>query len=359
MLDEFTQRYQLHYRYQCSVCGYIGVLRKDHYEKGVGCGACNGKKVHPGFNDVATTRPDLVKFFKDKQDAKTITRSSAKMVMTKCPECGTEREYYMHALSKFGFRCQVCYGGHSFPNRLMSSLLHELNIDFISEKCFLWSNKYRYDFYIPNQSVIIEMHGEQHYSDKVGWSSLSDVQMRDADKRQLAYENGVLHYFEIPADVSTIEYIRRNIEKSGVLDILSATNSEINWVNVGVLALKGAPLRCCELWNDGVSDLHEIAEIVGVATCTVSAYLKEFASLGLCNYSASKQRMIGSEFAWIARRRKVVCENTGKVFDSIRDAASNLGVGERALQNCLAGRCKTCGRDADGNRLKWKYYYKE
>ena len=57
------------YKYKCLKCNeenmaFISVLRR-----GVGCPVCNGNKVIKGYNDVATLRPDLVKYFHNKEDA--------------------------------------------------------------------------------------------------------------------------------------------------------------------------------------------------------------------------------------------------------------------------------------------------
>lgn len=297
-----------------------------------------------------------MEFFKDKYEAEKITSGSEKMVNTKCPVCGLEKKYRMATLSKRGYRCPTCYGGYSFPNRCMSAILSTLGVEFCPEKCFPWSERLRYDFYLPNQSAIIEMHGEQHYNDKTGWSSLEGVQSRDEEKKRLAEKNGILHYIVIPADVSTIEYISQNIYKSKLPDILGLSENSIDWATVGTLSLKGVPSRCADLWRSGVKDINQIAKVVGVSSESVSAHLKKFASLGLCDYSIKEQRMIGSRAAWIARRTEVLCENTGEIFESIRAAANRYGIAERALQNCLKGRCASSGHDESGNKLKWKYY---
>lgn len=47
-------------------------------------------------------------------------------------------------------------------------------------------------------------------------------------------------------------------------------------------------------------------------------------------------------------RRKVMCVETGEIFESLKDAAAKYGFSPATLCNCLAGRCKTV------KRLHWK-----
>lgn len=47
-------------------------------------------------------------------------------------------------------------------------------------------------------------------------------------------------------------------------------------------------------------------------------------------------------------RRKVMCIETGEIFESLKEAAEKYGFSPATLCNCLAGRCKTV------KRLHWK-----
>lgn len=359
ILDEMASGGLRFVKYQCPVCGFVGTMRKHHFDSGTGCRVCNGKEVLPGYNDAATVRPDLVEFFKNRDDASHITVCSGKKITTKCPVCGLEKQTRMSDLSNRGYRCQICYGGFSTPNRYMSALLASTGIDFIPEKTFLWSGRFRYDFYIPSIEAIVEMHGNQHYSDRTGWSELSKVKHLDKQKKKLASEHGVLHYFEIQADRSDADYIRQRVIESGVLELLGVLPQDVDWLTVNNIAMAGAPQRCLELWQNGIRDVKEIARSVKISTDSVSLYLKEYASYGLCDYSVYSQKQIGLEVAHQRRRSPVVCQNTDEIFDSIRAASKYYGISERALQNHLKGRSRSSGMDANGCKLTWKYYTKE
>lgn len=359
VLDEMTSGGVRFVKYQCPVCGFVGTMRKHHFDAGTGCRVCNGKEVLPGHNDVATVRPDLVRFFKNRDDASHITVRSGQKVSTKCPVCGLERQTRMSDLSKRGYRCSICYGGFSTPNRYMSALLASIGVDFIPEKTFLWSGRFRYDFYLPSVGAIVEMHGNQHYNDRAGWSELSKVQRLDKQKKKLALEHGVLHYLTIQVDKSALDYLRQRVSASGLLELLGMLPQDVDWLTVNNLAMAGAPQRCLEMWKNGIRDVKEIAKTVGISTDSVSVYLKEYASSGLCDYSAYSQKQIGLEVAHQRHKSPVVCQNTGEVFNSIRAASKHYGISERALQNHLKGRSQSSGRDANGCKLTWKYYIKE
>ena len=359
VLDELANDGVKFVKYQCPVCNYVGTMRKHHFDAGTGCRVCNGKEVLRGYNDVSTTRPDLVRYFKNKDDAFHITARSGRKVTTKCPVCGLERQSRMSDLSSRGHRCPICYGGFSIPNRYMSAVLSLIGMDFVPEKTFLWSGRFRYDFYLPDIDTIVEMHGNQHYNDRVGWAKLSSVQELDKQKMNLAMKHGVLHYFTIPADKSDVDYLRESVIMSGLFELLGVLPQDVDWAMVNNLTMAGAPQKCLELWQAGTRDVKAIARIAKISTDSVSLYLKEYASFGLCDYSTNTQKQVWLEVAHERKKRPVICQTTGEVFDSIRAASKYYGISERALQNHLKGRSQSSGTDANGCKLKWKYHIKE
>jgi len=129
----------------------------------------------------------------------------------------------------------------SYPERIVNSLLTSLGIDFAQEYVFPWSvitNKQgkqisakRYDFFIPDLSTIIEVHGSQHYDgsfESLGGRTLAEEQENDRQKERLAKENGIKHYIVINALNSNLDYIKTSImlnsELAAMIDL-----SSINW----------------------------------------------------------------------------------------------------------------------------------
>ena len=77
--------------------------------RGALCAVCSNHKVLNGVNDVGTTRPDLVMYFKYKDEATKYTSGSEKIVDVICPKCGYEDQIRIGNLSRFGFACNGCY----------------------------------------------------------------------------------------------------------------------------------------------------------------------------------------------------------------------------------------------------------
>lgn len=77
--------------------------------RGQQCAVCTNRKVLPGVNDVATTRPDLVKYFKHQDESTQYTSGSEKVIDVICPECGYQDKIRIGNLSRFGFACNGCY----------------------------------------------------------------------------------------------------------------------------------------------------------------------------------------------------------------------------------------------------------
>ncbi len=62
--------------------------------------------------------------------------------------------------------------------------------EIITQATFHWSKKYRYDFYIRKFNVLIELDGEQHFSQVSNWTSNDEVRKSDVEKMRLALNRG-------------------------------------------------------------------------------------------------------------------------------------------------------------------------
>ena len=94
---------------QCLIDGYIWNADPRKLYRGVQCAVCSNRKVIEGINDINTTRPDLVQYFKNKNEATHYTSGSEKIIDVICPECGYEDTIKIENLSRFGFSCNGCY----------------------------------------------------------------------------------------------------------------------------------------------------------------------------------------------------------------------------------------------------------
>ena len=82
------------YYWQCKKCGHS--WKTTLYERiaGSGCPACNGKVIVPGYNDLATTHPDLAKEWHPTKNGdltpQKVSKGQSKTVWWVCPKCGHE-----------------------------------------------------------------------------------------------------------------------------------------------------------------------------------------------------------------------------------------------------------------------------
>ena len=160
-------------------------------------------------------------------------------------------------------------GKGSFPERVVESFLSALKIEFAREVVFDWSRpsnnesigQKRYDFYIPSLSLIIEVHGIQHYEggfESLGGRTLEEEQANDQFKKTLALQNGIREYVEIDASTSDLIYIRKSIESSTILNRLFdlkavdwdfvAQNIKTDTATVVELPVSDFLCRHCQEW---------------------------------------------------------------------------------------------------------------
>lgn len=82
-------------------------------------------------------------------------------------------------------------------------------------------------------------------------------------------------------------------------------------------------------------------------------YIKHFNSLINENgYNISK----GGRFCGNGKSRKIICLNTGKIYNKIVDAEMDTGLNNSLLTRTCKGKSKYCGKMEDGTPMLWQYY---
>ena len=320
---------------------------------GRGCPYCSNKKVLKGYNDLATTHPQFIRYFANIKDACTHTYSSNKKVKLNCPDCGHTKTMTINRLTQQGFSCDLCSDGVSYPEKLMASILSRLEVEFVKQvSC---DGGYRYDFFIPKYRVIIETHGIQHYeqTNRMEARTLKEEQENDNYKRELAIKNGIIeeNYYEIDCRYSTLKWCRPNIEKALSNYVDMSILADDDWREADIQAQKSLKVEVCKYWKeskevDSELTIQQVADVFNITKTSVRTYLKWGNNNGFCNYSGEEELKARDK-----RRSKFVYlikpDSKGKWLDealSIKELSKRTKISQT-----------TIGRNVDKGALKYNH----
>ena len=283
------------------------------------CPICFNKKIVSGINDINTTDAWMVPFFKNKNEATEYSSHSGHKIVCKCPKCGYEKEMAIEVLHRYGFRCDFCSDKLSFPNKLMTYVLLQLQSknliqNFKREYSAEWSENYRYDgyFQINGSEYIIEMDGGFHYLDHtISGKSHRDVKKIDEIKQKLA-ESHNIKVLRIDCNYHDLsergQYIIDNMKKSlsKYIDI-----NLIDWDQCVCSANKNLITEICEKYNSGLNRIEICDQYSWLSNSTIGNYLKIGTSCGLCNYDGNYSKIFS---------RFYLLDNSGNVLETSRTA---------------------------------------
>jgi hypothetical protein len=167
----------------------------------------------------------------------------------------------------------------------MRSVLDQLYIKYIEEYTPIWSNKQRYDFYLPNYNLIIEIDGGLGHGKKIhNKSTLNIEQSLEIDNfKDINAQNHGINVIRIDADISDITYMSTQIVVA-LNDIINLDN--INWDICNEFATRNIVKEICEYYEQ-VKPITptDIAKHFNIKRRqTVYEYLKKGTKIGWCNY---------------------------------------------------------------------------
>lgn len=285
-IDTFKERlYKYHPHYKCIgteyinsglpidvMCdnGHIFGISLDNIKKG--CPYCTSNKTLKGYNDIATTHPNIFNVLVNKEDGYKYSINTHNKLTIKCPYCGNIMNKVPSIIYNENgkFVCNSCGDGFSYPEKYLSNLLNQLDIDYIfqlTSSDYSWCEKYRYDFYIPLFNLIIEIHGRQHYIDTT-WSSLDEITKNDSNKKELAIKNGY-NYIVIDARYSKKDYIKNSILNSELSSLIDL--SIIDWEKCNSDAIMSIKNKIINYRLNGLTN-KEIANALHVSVDTIYKY---------------------------------------------------------------------------------------
>lgn len=283
------------------------------YKHNSPCPYCSRRKVFVGETDMWTTNPEMASMLKNSDDGYRYLATGSQKVDWKCPNCGKEiQDKIINNVRLFGLSCDSCSDYRSYGEKLISSILNQLSVKFYFNISFDWSNRKRYDFYLPSKNMIIEVQGLQHYEESFLFRNgnnrrtLLEEINNDANKYKLAIDNGIKHYVYIDASKSTYTYLKNSILNSDLN--LYFDLSIIDWNICFKFINKSNVKIVCDLWNNGIKNTKKISDITGIHISSVISYLKQGHELKLCDYFKNYQKF-----------KTIMCVETKKIYSSCDD----------------------------------------
>mgnify|MGYP000906751713 CR=1 FL=1 len=327
---------------------------------GQSCPYCSNKKLLIGFNDMWTTNPQLASQLADPEDGYKYMQSSSKKVDWKCNSCKSKiSQKLISTINKQGLSCSKCCDGKSLPEKVMFNLLKYLDIYFIPEKIFYWSDKKRYDFYLPKYDIIIEMHGAQHYK-KQGYknSSLDKIQKNDKLKEDMAKLNNIKEFIVIDCSILNFDNIKSNIMDSKLTDLFNL--EKINWKNIEYKANESLVSEVCNFYEkDTKRKIKDIAYHFKLSISTTRKYLNIGARIGICSYNGKRELQLNGHKNSQKKMKKIVQMDKSMYFikkwDNIQEITNNFNINKSCIYAVCNGNRKT------SLGFKWMYeddYYK-
>lgn len=288
------------YNIHCNICGWDGIIGEKSIDNNCRCACCSNMVTVKGINDIATTDEWSIPYFINKEDIYKYHRGSFHKVNMICPFCKTEYQNitirnFFNNINRLDCPCNSSY--KSYGERFIFSLFKELNINIktqLSRKDFIWCKNFRYDFYLPDYDIIIEVNGIQHYNgsfEKISKRSFTQEQENDINKVLLAIKNNIEHYIILDCRFSNIDYIKNSIMSSALPFIIGFTQEQINWEECNKKATSNLIKDVCELYmNNNDLNKYDFAEMFGVKPLTILSYLKRGQKLGFCDYQAYSEK---------------------------------------------------------------------
>lgn len=325
-----------------------------------GCPYCAGQRPIVGETDLWTTRPDIAKLLKNSEDGYIYMEGSHKKVCFVCPNCGTEHENIVSTVSYYGLSCPACSDGISYPNKFMSNVLRQLNVEFIPEYSPKWIRPYRYDFFFvkENSQYIVELDGglgHGHLNTGYKIKSPDDAIKIDLYKDKMALEHNI-KVIRIDCNYTSkdrFEYVKQHILESELSNVFNIF--DIDFIKCDIDSQKSLFIETCKLWDSGIHDKYKIAKILGVSHDTIRNYLIKSEKLGCSTYKHAeyyKNAVINSrKKSAFTQGNPVMCIETGDIFRSITSVKKTVGF---SVQYAINDQNKTAGALEDGTKLHWR-----
>ena len=158
----------------------------------------------------------------------------------------------------------------------------------------------------------------------------------DIEKNKLAIENNIKeqNYIVIDCRYSDLHWIKNSILNSRLNELFDL--SDIDWLKCEDFALSNRVKEVCNYWSEGET-IDNIIRITSLSKQTIYKYLKSGNSLEWCSFDSKKE---GINKVVEKLSKKVLCLETGQVFESIKKASIELKMSENSIGDVCRGKKK-------------------
>lgn len=324
------------------------------------CPVCDGYKARTplvGINDLWSTHPEIAKILKNPEDGYKVSKGTNGEFDFLCPYCNnTVNKPIFEVVERGYLPCPFCSGGKSYPNRFMANLLRILNIDFISEYK-IPPYTYLFDFYfmIKNQKYIVEMDGGIGHGNKE-WGGCKDFKGLENDliKDDICSQKNI-KIIRIDCNYSNnrFDYVKQSILNSDLNLLLDFSTIDFSYIDK--ISCGSQIIQVANFWNDGIKSYDELTRLTNLSRDTVRKYLKKASEYSYVSEAyeeiLKRVRLDSNKKISNSKSYRIMCNQTGEVFCSIKEAQRQTGV--TGIRNCLTGEQSYAGKLPDGTKLTW------
>lgn len=192
------------YKFNCNKCPHnFEISIRLIINKNCWCQFCKNQKLCKKENceicfnkSFASNKRSIFWSKKNQLLPRQVFRNSNKKIIFDCEICNNEFEMRLESITNYNCWCNCVY------NRTEAKLLNWLQINFsnntIIKQYKINNNKYKYDFYIKELNLIIELDGPQHFKQISNWNSPEYNLKNDINKINLLIQNNysIIHILQ-------------------------------------------------------------------------------------------------------------------------------------------------------------------
>lgn len=191
------------FEFDCNICNHTFKIMLCHLNKGQWCCYCSNQKLCDNENcnlcfNKSFASSDKSKYWSDKNNKlpRDVFLNANTKYIFDCNECNND---YISQLNDISYRDRWCNCKfNKTETKLFNWLNNKFNKYIIVKQFKIDKYNYKYDFYIKDLSLIIELDGRQHFIQVSNWESPEFNLQNDIDKINLSITNNysIIHILQ-------------------------------------------------------------------------------------------------------------------------------------------------------------------